>query len=363
MPTLPARDPQVHLHWVRETPSRALALPFSSTLDSLESLPPQVQEAVRATGLPVVEVHLPPYRPSESPDLSAWFAGLRFRQDAVGRLVASHNADPDPNASMACHHALLLALRAIAGDATPLTLVAESASESVLRRPLAVRHRCARSGGGLAVAPPERSKLYDRVYKRISLAVQAAIRQTVPAAHLEDIAQLEDRQHTLSLLAWSSAEPANGRHVDELGVDILNARSLERALQGLHTRFAERLADVREVLLRQNASPLLYKAYDPALAARILKEHRSRARFLQLLFASEVRLITGLVHFCATAGSWRERSAGNPVAAYRDLRNAWEEMEVLIRRFYQRHRHSALGSLLLLEAVRTLEAVDYMKTE
>lgn len=358
MPDRSIPDPQVHLHWVRETPSRALELPFSATLSSLEALPPCVQAAVRATGLAAVELHLPPFRPSETPDLDAWLAGLTFRQDAVGRLIATASGDPDPLTTMAWHHAILLALRAVTGDATPLTLVAESAPAPVLPRPLASRHRCAALHGGLAKAPAERSRNYDRVYKQVSIALQSAIREWLPPAHVEGLGQFDDRQHLLSLLAWSCAEPVTGKSVDQLTVDVFSADSLRRATAGLPRRMARQMAGLREVLLRHHADPLICDSYKPEVAGRLARNYRRRTRFLFLLFSNEARLINSFVHFCSGIGHFLETAQGDPAGLYREIRDRWEAVESLLRRFYQRHSHSALGSLLLLEAVRTLEAVD-----
>lgn len=352
-----AADPQVHLHWVRETPSRGLDLPVSSTLQTLDALPPCARAAIRATGLDTVELHLPPYRPLAAPYLNAWFASLSFRQDAAGRLVATHADDPDPLATMALHQAIVLALRAVSGDTTPFTVVAEAPPVSLLRRPLAIRHQCA-PRGGLAAAPAERTRQYYRVYRSISRALQTSIREIVPPAHINGIDQFADRLHIMPLLTWSAAEPVLGLRVDELGIDVFNREMLDKAFRGLPARLAARLTEVREILHRHRAAPFLRTCYQPKEAARIASHCRRQARFLNLLFMNEFRLILGLVKFCARIEEWRNDGAADPAAVYRSVRDAWEEVEVLIRRFYQRRRHSALGSLLLLEAVRVLEAVD-----
>ena len=352
-----AADPQVHLHWVRETPSRALDLPISSSHQSLQSLPPCVQMAVRATGLKTVEVHLPPYRPAHAPHLEAWLTGLRFRQDAVGRLIAIHADDPDPLATMAFHQAMVLVMRAVSQDNTPLTIVAESANSPLLRQPLALRHRCS-DGGGLSNAPAERASGYNRAYKRISSALQAAIRESMPPAHLQSVGQFADRDHTLALLTWSAADPVVGRHVDELGVDVLSPQMLTRACSGLSKRLAPRLAEVHEILARHRAAAGIRESYNPAGALRIANHCLRRRSFIHLLFSNEVRLISAFVQFCARISGWRARAAGNPASIFREVRDSWEGVETIIRHFYLRRPYSALGSILLLEAVRVLEAVD-----
>jgi hypothetical protein len=350
-------DPQVHLHWVRETPSRALNLPVSISLPSLESLPPCVQSAVRALPFDTVELHLPPYRPSRARDFEAWSAGLQFRQDAVGRLIATHAGDPDPLATMAYHQAMVLVLRAVSGDTTPLTIVAEPPVSPLLQRPLARRHRCS-GNGGLAKAPAERSFGYDRSYKGLSAAIQIAVRQAVPPAHISSIGQFADRDHTLALLTWGAAVPAVGRNVDELGVEVLKPSLLNTAFRGLYKNLGPRLEDVREILIRHGAKPALCDRYKPSKAVPIADGCRRRPRFLNLLFSNEHRLISAFVQFCARIAGWRTRAAGDPTVVFREVREAWENLEIHIRSFYQRQPHSVLGSILLVEAVRALEAVD-----
>jgi hypothetical protein len=350
-------DPQVNLHWVRETPSRALVSPVSQSLDSIERLPPCVQTAVRAVGLPSVELHLPPHRAASDPELSEWFAGLHFRQSANGRLVATHRDDAQPLATQATHQALVLICRAITGDTTPLTLIAEAPETPLLRRPLASRHTCARQGG-LAAAPSERSHNYDRAYKSVAVAVQAALRATVPAAHIRTMDQLEDRPHSMALFAWGAAAPVVGRHVDQLGVDVLNARLLERTFGGMCMRLAPRLAEVWQLLHRHGAEPLYCNSYKPNKVEAIVNRYRRGDQFFHLLFANEMRLITAFVRFCVQIQGWRQRANGDPAIVYRSVVSAWEDVEVHIRSFYQRHPHPAIGSHLLLEAARTLEAID-----
>lgn len=349
--------PQVHLHWVREAPSRALDFPLSTSLQSLRSLPPCVQSAVRALHLNTVELHLPPYRPSRTRDFEAWLTGLQFRQDAIGRLIATHADDPDPLATMAYHQAMLLVYRAVSGDTTPLTIVAEPPASPLLRRPLARRHHCA-DRGGLANAPAERSVGYNRSYKGVSAAIQVAIRQAVPPAHISSLRQFADRDHTLALLTWSAAEPAVGRHVDELGVEVLKPNMLNTAFRGLYKNLGPRLEEVRDILIRHHASPFLCDRYKPSEAVPIADGCRRRPRFLNLLFSNEVQLISAFVQFCARIGGWRESAANDPNAVFREVRDSWAALEVHIRSFYQRQSHSVLGSILLVEAVRALEALD-----
>ncbi len=135
MPTSSKSDAVVHLHWVRESPERELVLPISSTLTSLDVLPPSARAAVAAAGRPEIELHLPPFRPWAHEDPGAWLAGLEFRFDAPNRLTGFHPADPDPISTMGLHQAVVVLFRAFFADTTPLTLVAEPAPPALIPAP------------------------------------------------------------------------------------------------------------------------------------------------------------------------------------------------------------------------------------
>ena len=81
---------------------------------------------------------------------------------------------------------------------------------------------------------------------------------------------------------------------------------------------------------------------------------------LRLVLADDPRLDAAgnLREQEAMVQGWRQRANGDPTIVYRSVRSAWEDVEVHIRSFYQRHPHPAIGSHLLLEAARTLEAID-----
>ncbi|MBI2688654.1 MAG: hypothetical protein HYX27_20315 [Acidobacteria bacterium] len=349
--------PKIHFHWVRETPSRGLEMPVSQTLTSLETLPPCVQKAVLATGLAEVEVHLPPYLAVTDETCEQWLDSLRFRQDAVGRVNAVSSNDPDPLTSMAFHQAVVLALRAIGGGTTPLTLVAETPASPVLPRQLPKRHVCS-PRGALAGAPGERSKHYAYIYRHVSIALQNALREALPGANLPTVDALADIPQAHSLLAWGSAAPVVGRHVDQLAVDVLDRQLIKRACVGMDERFYYALAAVHEVLTRLDAPRAVRDNYDPENAVTALQHCRRYPKVLHLLFANEFRVIQAFVLFCASIEKWRAKARGNPAVVYREVRESWKDVESRLRRFYRRQPQCGFGSLLLVEAVRILEAID-----
>lgn len=354
--TRSAASPQVHLHWLRETPSRALEFPASQVLDSPDSLPPSLRTAVLDTGLPVVELHVSPYRHGEAVSFEAWCDALAIRTDAGGRLIATRAADPDPAATIAFHQAMILVLRAVAGDRTPLTLVAEPAPSAVLSQPVPRVHRC-QPGGGLAAAPAERTKHYFASYRNVSVAIQLALRQYLPPAQIDSLRTLEDRSVAIPLLVWSAANPAFGRNVDQIGVDVHSKTMMDRAFRHLPVRLVPLLTEAHDILAGNGLDAEALRYYKPSRAEKIAANCRAARRPIHQLFFHERRLIDGFVNFCIQIEAWRkEAGAGTPGRVYRAARAAWEGVEVDIRRLAHRRFHATLGSLLLVEAVQALEA-------
>jgi hypothetical protein len=340
MPTRTDAAPQVHLHWVRETPSRALEQPVSSTLTSLDGLPPSARQAV-ADAAPrapngAVELHLPPA--GKSSDLPG--GPLSFLSPAPGLVHAHAGYDENPEASRAAHYAVLLVLRAISGDATPLSLFSPAGVVTV--------------STGLAAAPAERSRDYARVYKELSLRLQSAIRAAALPVLLPGV-DWDNRPLTLSLLVWAAAKPVVGAYVDQLAVDVLDGDSVRRAYRGLPLRLAPLLAPVRDALAARRAPAALVEAYSPAQASAIAEYVRRHSRLVDLLFSNERRLITALVHFLSRIPEWRDAHRDNPLAAYRQIRRAWPAVEAHTRDFYRRRPCHHLAPLVLLEAVRSLQ--------
>jgi len=357
MPTSSNPVPVVHLHWVRESPERELVLPISSTLSTLDDLPPSARAAVVASRLPELELHLPPFRPYLHEDPGAWLAALEYRFDGPNRLIGTHPADPDPIATMGFHHAVLLLFRAFSADTTPLTLVAEPCP-SVVIPPAPTRYHTVSPRPALAAAPGERTRHYRRVYRRISLAFQAAIRESFPPCYIDSPSLLGRRQRILPVIAWSAAVPSVGRTVDEISLDIFDTRQAALFFRRLPRRLGSRLRPVHQAAIRHEVTPHIRGAYNPNSARTVTSACRRRTLQLNRLFSSEMRLILAFIGFLTRIPDWLPRAASRPDAVYREICRAWARLEILFRSFHERRSNTAFGSLLLLEAVRTLEEIE-----
>ena len=64
------------------------------------------------------------------------------------------------------------------------------------------------------------------------------------------------------------------------------------------------------------------------------------------------------IGFLTRIPDWLPRAAARPGAVYREICRAWAKLEIQFRSFHEGRANTAFGSLLLLEAVRTLEEIE-----
>jgi hypothetical protein len=133
---------------------------------------------------------------------------------------------------------------------------------------------------------------------------------------------------------------------------------LERAHTGVAGRLAPRLEEVLEILRRHDAGIVIRKAYSDTYSARIAREYRRNSRHVNQMFVNEAGLINTFVQFCAQIPGWRERYPAGPGLVYREIRGQWKRLDIHFRYFCQRRAYPELGTMLLIEAVRILEAID-----
>ncbi|MBM3783532.1 MAG: hypothetical protein FJW30_04180 [Acidobacteria bacterium] len=340
----------VHLHWVRETPSRALAHPVSRSLTDLASLPAPIVEALLRQPRPEFELHLPPLFHVRDQSAVEWAARLVYRWDAAGRLVAEDPSDPAPTATMNLHQAIVLVARAATNDATPLTLAAEPGPAGVLGTFRHFEsHRC-QPGRSLPLRQPVRREL--------SLVLQRQIRAWMPALHCRTLDDFGTLRQIHALLAYSVAAPAAGMRIDEYVVDPLHQEVLTQACRRIPNHLPARLGEVCTALSSYPDAEAVAAGLSPRNATRILAGVLRQPRFLHLLFRREAELIGAVVRFFAAVHGWAGRMALNPSDAgvLREIRTSFGTVNDQLSNGFQRRSHFPLGSLALVEAARLLDS-------
>lgn len=352
----------VHLHWVRQTFGHDLILPVSQTVRCTRDLPAPVREYLREQETEEVELHLPPYftmgSVKRTVPLEAWAAELQFRRDFTGRIVATHTADAEPSATHALHQAIVLVVRAAFGDATPLTIAAEPEPGGILPSPKHEERVCD-AGQGLTGAPAEASHNYARVYRLLSRRLQTGMRLWIPAQHLRSIEDFTALRKALAALVYSVVEPVNGSHVDEMGLSVLNFDLLARALVPVAKRVDVPLRAVTSSLSTVPGAEPIVAALCHRNATRITAEVLRQRTDLLRLIQSEHAVITRFIQFCTRVEHWANALRKGTMmnrGILREIRAEFGAILDVLAVFYQRRQHFSVASLLLVEAVRTLEA-------
>jgi hypothetical protein len=146
-------------------------------------------------------------------------------------------------------------------------------------------------------APDERNPSFFPAYARISLAIQAVLRERVPSSYFQTLDGFRDPKRAYPMLVYQAARPFRGRLRSELTYDVLNPLTLATLLRGARPGLLELLRQTESRLSRANWSELADQ-YHPKRAAHVLEmvQKLSKSRkCLYLLIRSESVLLDALV--------------------------------------------------------------------
>jgi hypothetical protein len=90
-------------------------------------------------------------------------------------------------------------------------------------------------------APDERSPAFFPVFARISLGVQIALRERVPATYFEELNAYRDIKKAYPMLIYEASRPFRGRVRTELTYDVLNPETLARVIRSAKLSLSELL--------------------------------------------------------------------------------------------------------------------------
>ncbi len=143
-----------------------------------------------------------------------------------------------------------------------------------------------------------------------------------------------------------------------MSLDIFHPRQAALFFRRLPRRLVPRLRPVHQAAIRFDVTPHIRGAYNPASARAVTASCRRRTLQLNRLFSSELRLIMAFIGFLTRIPDWLPRAAARPNTVYGEICRAWAKLEIQFRNFHEKRGSTAFGSLLLLEAVRTLEEIE-----
>jgi|HubBroStandDraft_1064217.scaffolds.fasta_scaffold67907_2 hypothetical protein len=200
-------------------------------------------------------------------------------------------------------------------------------------------------------APDERDPGFFPAYGRISLAIQAVLRERVPASYFQTIDSLRDVKRAYPMLVYQAARPFRGRLRSELTYDVLNPQTLATLLRGAKPGLLDLLGRT-EARLSAAGWNQLADQYHPRRVTHILdtvqKLSKSR-KCLHLLVRSESVLLDALVEL----GGLGNLAAKQQFRRVAEFEKKWVFQ---LRRLYPGTNFLWLAPLLLEAASAALEA-------
>ncbi|HYL34908.1 MAG TPA: hypothetical protein VEV17_03225 [Bryobacteraceae bacterium] len=147
------------------------------------------------------------------------------------------------------------------------------------------------------LAPGERDPSFLAVFAQVSLALQNALRERVPAAYFTVLENYRDVKKAYPLLIYQASRPFRGRVRTELTYDFLSLEAVARLARSAKPTLVERLSQA-EVRLREAGWPEVADHYRTRRMAEILESAQSWSksrRCLQVLMRDESALMNALI--------------------------------------------------------------------
>jgi hypothetical protein len=146
-----------------------------------------------------------------------------------------------------------------------------------------------------AGAPAETDARYFRTWQRVSVALQTALRASVPEMFFrEDAARYEDRKAGYQMVVYEACRVCYGRPSTEFTYDVADAAMLPAALRSIRQTVHAVLDTVSRRLFELGRSRAA-RRYLPVFDEDVLRAVRKRPRRLIGLLACEARLINAVI--------------------------------------------------------------------
>jgi len=146
--------------------------------------------------------------------------------------------------------------------------------------------------------PAEDSVTFLDSFVRMSMAIQAALRETVPMEYFASVDRFREIKTAAPMLVYQASPPFRGKKRSELTYDVLNPALLAMLFRRSKPKLIDLLTNV-EQRLRAEGHHDLATQYSPNRAASILHDVQRLAksrRYLALLIRGESVLVDALVH-------------------------------------------------------------------
>jgi hypothetical protein len=206
-------------------------------------------------------------------------------------------------------------------------------------------------------APGERAPDFFEVYSAVSVTLQRVLRQWLPYVYFNDLDRYDDLDAAFPLLVYRSMRPFPSVTRSQFTYDILSPDSPEFSDRTTYRALLHELRRTTQLLLEEGRSGTA-RFYAPDQARHILASVQYRPALLNSLLTADAFLVDSLVSLGVKGRQLGEALSGDPRKAAKELAKFSNRFVAAfhrrLRRLYRGQNLAPLGSLLLLEATRTL---------
>jgi len=199
--------------------------------------------------------------------------------------------------------------------------------------------------------PAEENLTFLASFVRMSMAIQAKLRETVPVEYFASVDRFRDPKTAAPMLVYQASPPFRGKKRAELTYDVLNPALLAMLFRRSKPRLIELLTSV-ELRLRAEEHHDLAAQYSPNRAASILNNvqrlSKSR-RYLSLLIRGESVLVDALVQLSGIGSL-------PPPAQIRKWATFGKRWNYQLRRLYPGCNCTKLAPVLLAAAAAVMHS-------
>ena len=210
-----------------------------------------------------------------------------------------------------------------------------------------------RPGLAWLAAPSERSPEFFPAFARVSAAIQAILRERIPAHYFENMRSFANVKTAYPMLVYQASRPFRGKMRTELSYDVLNPPTLAAFFRTVRPAFGGVLEAAKTRLLSEGVNELA-GLYEPSRASAILqsvqKWSKSR-KCLYVLIRAEGVLVNTLIEL-AGLGSLPPRQQARRVASFQ------KKWRFQLRRMYPGTDFTWLASELLEAATQALSTPE-----
>ena len=206
-------------------------------------------------------------------------------------------------------------------------------------------------------APRERTSDFFEVYSAVAVTLQRVLRQWLPYVYFNDLDRYDDLDGAFPLLVYRSMRPFPSVTRSQFTYDILCPDGPEFSDRTTYRALLHELERTSQLLLEEGRRRTA-RFYAPDQARHILASVQYRPGLLNSLLTADAFLVDSLVSLGVKGRQLGEALPGDPRAAARELAKFSDRFVAAfhrrLRRLYRGRDLAPLGSLLLLEATRTL---------